>query len=95
MVEVHEKCNNNNELHLDLRSAPPYVFVQVDLLGQRLRQLLLESVMHVPSSCKVHVDSRKEKEGMVVVTASGQRKQRGNAHGGYAIDDREPVNGQR
>ncbi|KAG4393714.1 hypothetical protein GLYMA_03G148900v4 [Glycine max] len=77
MVEVHEKCNNNNELHLDLRSAPPYVFVQVDLLGQRLRQLL------------------KEKEGMVVVTASGQRKQKRKAHGGYAIDDREPVNGQR
>ncbi|KAG5043454.1 hypothetical protein JHK87_007369 [Glycine soja] len=77
MVEVHEKCNNNNELHLDLRSAPSYVFVQVDLLGQRLRQLL------------------KEKEGMVVVTASGQRKQKRKAHGGYAIDDREPVNGQR
>lgn len=32
---------------------------------------------------------------MVVVTASGQRKQKRKAHGGYAIDDREPVNGQR
>ena len=32
---------------------------------------------------------------MVVVTASGQRKHKRKAHGGYAIDDRESVKGAK